>query len=248
MFLIIFLPVSAKCPNNESYRRFICARPRLKIKYFGSKDIILHRRELLSADAPFECLADEHIRSQFNDDLLQIMRDVKYRVISVVIDKLKHVEKYGLFRAQDPYALALEYLMQRYQYWLQEYQAKHPGCMGDILAEARGGREDTQTKATYSEIYHGKGYNPLRDANKCYSSSEIKLKPKKANIAGLQFVDMISHPARRYILMSNGLGGDFKRSSFEQKIVDVLVDRKFRRDSWSRIEGAGTVFFPKAEK
>ena len=217
----------------------------LKLRFFHDASVILHRREIISAEGVFECLSDPAVRDRFNRDVLDIIQTVRYRVISVVIDKYALVQRYGLVRAQDPYALALEYLMQRFQYWMQNYASNNRISypFGDILAEARGGGEDRLTKVAYQEIYAGRGYNQLMDADKYYTSSQIKLKPKKANIAGLQFVDLISHPARRYILTQHGLGDDFKKSSFEEEIVDILVHSKFRRKG-SSIVGQGTVFFP----
>ena len=189
----------------------------LKVRYFGSEDIILHRRELISAKPPFEILKDEQIREEFNHDFLQIVEKVQYRVTSVVIDKYLLVQRYGMLRAQDPYALALEYLMQRYYYWMRDYKALYGYCKGDILAEARGGGEDKLTREAYNEIYLGKGYNPLKNAPEVFSSSQIKLKSKSSNIAGLQFTDLLSHPARRYILSQNGLADNIKTSSYEKK-------------------------------
>jgi hypothetical protein len=220
----------------------------LKNNYFGDTSIILHRREIISGKPPFEMLLDEVKRENFNKDLLKIMDSLQYGVISVLVDKKALVDKYGLIKAQDPYALALEYLMQRYQYWMQDASRLEGHVVtGDILAEARGGREDRTTKETYRLIYCGKGYNRLLDADKYYSSKEIKLKKKKDNIAGLQFVDLISHPARRYILSKNGLANNLKQTSFEQSVVNILVKTKFRRKK-GIIEGAGTVFFPLVSK
>lgn len=216
----------------------------LKERFFGGSDIILHRRELVSAKPPFEALLNESTREQFNNDLLQIVTKVQYRVVSVVIDKYRLVQKHGIIRAQDPYALALEYLMQRYQYWLQDYQSLYGTSYGDILAEARGGGEDKITKTAYNEIYLGKGYNPLKNAADVFSSSQIKLKPKSSNIAGLQFADLLSHPARRYILSQNGLADNIKTGSYEQQIVDILVKSKFRRKN-GIINGAGVVLYPR---
>lgn len=216
----------------------------LKIKYFGTQDIILHRREIISAKPPFEALQDSGIRSNYNADILRIISETRYGVISVVIDKKALVDKYTLLRAQDPYALALEYLMQRYQYWMQDYCQRHGVVMGDIVAESRGGKEDRITKETYKLIYAGKGYIGLGNAAQYYSSQEIKLRKKKANIAGLQFVDLISHPARRYILSQNNLAHNLKSTSFEQKVVEILVKEKFRRHNGT-IDGYGAVFFPK---
>lgn len=217
---------------------------RLKTTYFGSTDVVLHRREIISAKPPFEVLKDDAIRQSYNADILRIITELRYGVISVVIDKKALVDKYTLLRAQDPYALALEYLMQRYQYWMQDYSYHYGAIMGDIIAESRGGREDRITKDTYRLIYEGKGYIGLKNASTYYSSKDIKLRKKKANIAGLQFVDLISHPARRYILSQNQLAHNIKPTSFEQTVVEILVAKKFRRHQ-GKIDGFGAVFFPK---
>ena len=216
----------------------------LKLKCFGSKEVVLHRRELVPAKPPFEALKDERVRNLFNAELLRIISELKYGVISIVIDKKALVDKYTILKAQNPYAVALEYLMQRYQYWIQDISGSKEIMFGDIMAEARGGREDRFTKEAYRLIYEGKGYIGLKNAEKFYSSKEIKLRKKKENIAGLQFVDLISHPARRYILSYNNLADDIKHTSFEQKIAEILVKEKFRRHKGT-IEGYGTVFFPK---
>ncbi len=184
----------------------------LKCKFLGTKDIVLHRREIISATAPFDSLKCPETRGLFNSDLLSIVDSAKYKVISIVIDKKALVDCYGLIRARDPYSLALEYLMQRYQYWMQDYSTKFGHVFGDILAESRGKTEDFITKETYTTIYNGQGYKPLADADKYYSSKEIKLKKKKCNIAGLQFVDLLSHPARRYILSMHNLAPNKKRA------------------------------------
>lgn len=213
----------------------------LKMKYFCSADVVLHRRELISGKEPFGALKSQDVRDSFNEDLLRIIRDIDYRVISIVIDKKAHVEKYSIFDAKDPYAIALEFLMERYQFWMQRFNKP---IMGDILAESRGGREDKITKEAYRYVYEGSGHRPLKNAKKYLSSKEIKLKRKTDNIAGLQFVDLLSHPSRRYILSQEELADNIKADSFEQRIVDILVRDKFcRRDNI--IEGIGTKFFPK---
>lgn len=217
---------------------------KLKMNIFGNSNIVLHRREIISGDPPFERLKDDSVREEYNRELLKVMANTKFGVISVLIDKKILVEQYGAY-ARDPYSLALEYLMQRYQYWIQEACKKRGPYLGDILAEARGKREDQTTKNTYRRIYAGKGYNSLQNANQYYSSDEIKLKKKKDNIAGLQFVDLISHPCRRYILSQKHLTAGTKQCSFEQKIVEILVRSKFRKNNQTgAINGYGTVYFP----
>ena len=216
----------------------------MKLRYIGSTDVILHRREIISAKPPFKALKDEIARDGFNTILLRIITELKYEVISILIDKKALVDKYTLLKAYDPYALALEFLMQRFQYRMQQYSKDYGQIYGDIIAESRGGREDRITKETYTLMYDGKGYNELVSADMFYSLREIKLKKKKDNIAGLQLVDLISHPSRRYILTQNNLAHDIKPTSFEQKVVEELVKSKFYRQN-GIIEGYGTVFFPK---
>lgn len=240
-----FLCLTGVVMRNETHDVLTQELNSLKSKYFGSTDIVLHRREIISAKPPFESLKDDAIRQAYNADILRIISDLRYGVISIVIDKKALIDKYTLLHAQDPYALALEYLMQRYQYWMQDYSQRHDLIMGDIVAESRGGREDKITRDTYRLIYDGKGYNGLIDASKYYSSKDIKLRKKKANIAGLQFVDLISHPARRYILSQNNLAHNIRPTSFEQTVVEILVAKKFRRHQ-GKIDGFGAVFFPKA--
>jgi len=239
-----FLCLTGIIMSLDEHHKLKTALDSLKLKYFNSADIVLHRREIIPAKPPFEVLLNQDIRTSFDNDFLKIVDETKYRVISVVIDKKSLVEKYGFLHARDPYALALEFLLQRYQYWLQECHSKWGHIFGDILVESRGGNEDRITKRTYIEIYNGRGYNPLKNANNFFSSKEIKLKPKSANIAGLQFVDLLSHPARRYILSKNNLAPDIKSSSYEQKIVDIFIKSKFRRDKNGKIDGTGTILFP----
>jgi len=213
----------------------------LKLNIFGTTDIVLHRREIIPGKPPFEVLKSESVRKRFDDCLLQIIIDINYRVFSIVIDKKALVEKYGLFDTRDPYVIALEFLMQRYQYWMQRFDIP---IMGDILAEARGGREDKITKEAYKYVYEGKGFVKLRNTKDYFSSKEIKLKKKKDNIAGLQLVEILTHPSRRYILIQNIPTHNIIPNSYEQKIVDVLVKYKFSRID-DKISGVGAVFFPK---
>ena len=220
----------------------------LKQKYFGREEIILHRREIISAVPPFEALKDGVMRSNYNEDMLRIIEEIPYGVVAVVIDKKSLVDQYTLQNAQDPYALAVEYLMQRYQFWMQDYKRIfRKNIKGDILAESRGGKEDRVTKETYGLVYRGEGHKELSSADKYYSSKNIKLRKKKANIAGLQFVDLISHPARRYILSQNHLAHNLRQTSFEQNVVDILVKKKFRRRN-NIIEGSGAILFPKLKQ
>lgn len=213
---------------------------RIKERFFGDVDIVLHRHEIVPGYHPFEALRDASVREDFNDALLHLMTVFRYRVISVVIDKKELVVRYTRERADDPYAMALEHLMCQYLRMMREFDLK-----GDILAESRGKREDRRTKEAYASAYAGRSRLPMDEAGRFFSSSEIKFQSKRANVAGLQFADLMSHPARRCILARHGLAGNISAASFEAKIADVLERSKFIRDkSTNEIDGVGATLLP----
>jgi len=64
-----------------------------KARYFASHPddpVIMHRKELVNKKPPFAELNDPVIERQFNHDLLTLLTDLDYTVITVVIDKLEH--------------------------------------------------------------------------------------------------------------------------------------------------------------
>ena len=82
----------------------------LKVKYFGShpdKPIILHRKEILYKKPPFSTLQNPETELRFNNELLDKLRAWNYFVITVIIDKREHSEKYSTWR-YDPYELKVK--------------------------------------------------------------------------------------------------------------------------------------------
>jgi hypothetical protein len=111
----------------------------IKAKYFDyhpDEPIVLHRKEIVNARSPFQNLKDPHIRSQFDAELLELLRSWRYVVISVCLDKKKHKETCTTWR-YDPYHYCLEMLLERYVLFLDRFNAR-----GDTMAESRGGKED----------------------------------------------------------------------------------------------------------
>ena len=90
-------------------------------------------------------------------------------------------------------------LLERYCGFLHFYNAK-----GDVLAESRGGIEDKQLKVAYKTIYEGgTQFREFTFFQNVLTTKEIKLKPKTANIAGLQISDLVAHPIKHEILIEN---------------------------------------------
>ena len=69
------------------------------------------------------------------------------------------------------------------------------------MAESRGGSEDRALAAEYRLAYSdGTQYMSSQTAQNALTSGEIKLKPKRQNIPGLQLADLLAHPVGRDVL------------------------------------------------
>lgn len=115
----------------------------LKRKYFGShpdEPIILYRKELVNKKQSFSVLNDPAVEGAFNAELIALLQNLEYVVITAVIDKLEHKQRYQVWQ-NDPYHYCLTVLVERYALWLR---AK--GAVGDVMAESRGKKEDQRLK------------------------------------------------------------------------------------------------------
>ena len=103
----------------------------LKLKYFDShpdEPIIFHRKEMVNAKYPFETLRDEGKRVRFDEELLLLLQEWKYIVITVCLDKKSHKNTYSVWR-YDPYHYCLALLLERYTFFLEQLQRKR-----DVMA------------------------------------------------------------------------------------------------------------------
>lgn len=204
--------------------------------YDPDDTVILHRKELINKKGHFSQLIDSVKEKSFNEGLLKVIEKSQYVVVSVVIDKTIHKKRYGEV-AFHPYHYCLVALMERYCGFLHFHNA-----IGDVLAESRGGQEDTQLKEAYRRAYES-GTN-LRDASffqGVLTSKEIKLKPKLANVAGLQLADLLAHPCKLDILLENKRIDKYY-GRFGKKIL-VIAQKKYNfRAVNGQVKGYGKVF------
>ena len=198
--------------------------------------IILHRKDLMNKNRPFHILRDPAKETQFNTALLQLLRDFRYVVITVVIDKRDHLDRYTVWH-YPPYHYCLEVLLERYILILQNRRAR-----GDVLAEVRGRRDDMRLKGSFERLYHNGGMNlDTTTFQKHLTSRHLKFKTKAKNIAGLQIADLIAHPSALYAR------SEYTDSpppvGFGARIVQILLDDKYHR--WrGRIHGSGIKWLP----
>lgn len=212
----------------------------LKRRYFGSHPddpVILHRKDLVNVRGPFVALRDPALQAAFDAELIQLLNDLEYVVITAAIDKYAHLTKYTAW-ADDPYHYCLEILMERYFLWLDGADLK-----GDVMAESRGRKDDMRLKAEYTRIYR----DGTRNINHAQfvarlTSSQLKVKPKTANVAGLQLADLIAHAS--FIYTKARHEGQQLPANFGGRVAQILEASKHRRSWNGRIPGYGTKWLP----
>jgi hypothetical protein len=200
--------------------------------------VIFHRKEMVNRRPPFHILRDAKIEKQFNQSLLDGMEHWEFQVITVALDKRAHRDQYATWRYH-PYHYCMAVMLERFILFL--HYGNH---RGDVMVESRGGKEDEKLKESYRRLYHdGTDNIPVERWQERLSSKELKVKPKSADIAGLQLADLIAHPSRREILLANKLITD-ERDTFGDRICAILQKEKYLRSPKGKISGYGTKLLP----
>lgn len=199
---------------------------RIKNEILGQhpdEPIIFHRKEMVSKKHPFEKLRNLAIEEEFNKVLLLKINDWDYTIISVLIDKKEHLESYKIWR-YDPYHYCLAVLLERFLFFLEDNSS-----IGDVMIESRGGKEDRRLKDSFSKLFcNGTDYIKPSKFQEFLTSKQLKVKPKSANISGLQLADLIAHPSRRHFLMK--LGDKDKKAVFGDRIIEIIKTKYYKKN------------------
>jgi hypothetical protein len=223
---------------------FVPALDALKATYFpdhsAANPVLLHRKDIMNRKGPFRVLHNEENRTKFSADLLEVLNKLPYRAITVTIDKRQHLERYTVWNF-DPYHYCMRCLVERYVRWLDD---RGPEFTGDVVAEARYKQVDKKLKASFARIYkEGTENVPARMAQQRLTSNDIKLYPKKDNVAGLQIADLIAHPSWR--AMRQDRDGVQRPNDFGTQVVGILEAAKYRRSHYNgRVAGWDIKWLP----
>jgi hypothetical protein len=216
---------------------FTPALDALKVRIFRTPKIVLHRTEIVYRRKPFDCLNDETLRSRFDNDILSLIQNTSYRVVTVVIDKMEHKRRYLVWQAY-PYHYCLTALLERYVLWLE---AAH-SC-GDVMAESRSKKDNKTLAQSYARLYQrGTDYVSAKMFQSRLTTKELKIRGKAANVAGLQLADLIANPCMRSMICEKE-----KRemtADFGARVVDIIKKHKYRRRYDGVISGLGTKWLP----
>jgi hypothetical protein len=212
----------------------------LKKRFFGShadEPVVLHRKELIQKKPPFEALRDPAVDREFAAELMTLLEEAEYVVITAAIDKLEHQQRYFAWR-YDPYHYCLHVVLERYIMWM-----RRRGFTGDVMAESRGKKEDTRLKKSFRGIWdQGTDRMEAKQFQEHLTSKELKVKPKANNIAGLQLADIIAYPAWKVALARGAT--EALPDNLTGRIGRLLLNAKFDRSQSGNVIGWGLKSLP----
>lgn len=229
--------VGTAIPLDHRHEAFLSTIERLKTTHFprhAEEPVILHREDIFRRSGPFSVLQDAAKRGAFYADLLRLLEDTPYVVFGIVIDKKTHASR-GYRKITDSYHYCTLALLERFCGRLRLRTNT-----GDVMAEQRGKREDMALKTEFRRIIEDHdGYLQRRDTE-CLTSKEIKIKPKSANVAGLQLADLIARVVQCDILHDRGLAPAPR--GFAAEMLETFKPKYNAQQKNGRITGYGQVF------
>jgi len=189
-------------------------------EYHVDDPLVFHRKDMVNRLGRFEILKRPEVEQAFNARLLERLRRWEYSVITVLMDKKEHAEKYKTWKF-DPYHYCLAVLLERYLFFLE-----HRNIAGDVMIESRGKRADQRLAVSFRKLMDvGSDFVEATRFQQRLTSKELKIRPKHFNIAGLQLADLLAHPSRRDILARFGLTpkGEVKARPVADQIMAILA-------------------------
>lgn len=189
---------------DEDYynKRVITEVDNFKIEIFDKREIILHSRLIRKKEKDFFCLRNQDLWNKFNSELANLFQNLNFSVISVVIRKKEHVQKYR--RPYSPYHYSLEIVIESFVkilYRLQRY--------GYIIAEARGKREDRELIEVFNNFVQN-GTRFIRAHDIKNKNLKLKFHKKSDHITGLELSDLCIGAITQAVLYDNYSRQDYK--------------------------------------
>ena len=196
-----------------------------KIKYFGTKNVILHSRDIRKCEGPFQILFDLEIKKHFYEEWNKIIGDANFIIIGAGIQKEEHIKRYGK-GAKDPYSISLTFIVERLIFCLDKY------AVVEIKVEKRGKREDETLLSHYNSVYDRGTYYVSRER----MQERIKsfwFFGKSDNLVGLQIADLCAYPLARHLIRPD-----------EPYIPFKVLENKIYCDGNHNYKGYGLKLFP----
>lgn len=213
---------------------------RLKFKYWGSDNIVLHERDLRKSErisdpsvkSKYQSLKGER-RQAFMDDLSNLMSEAKFRCFCVIIDKPKVPEWH---KSYDPYHISLSRGFRQIECYLKAHDPDELSNELHIVFEKRGHDDDAALSKAYKQVsVQGSLLGPSQSYD--FSTFRLELMDKKSNSTGLQIADLTARPIGNHYLQQSG-----QKSSTDQRAMEVLLKKLTFCSGETCIDGKYDVF------
>lgn len=221
-------------PMDHRHEAFVADFNELRLKHFpdATQPVGLHRVDICNRTGAFGVLADETRRRAFDAHLLKLLEASHYLAFGVTIDKAAHASAKHR-RVSDSYHYCMLATLERFCGRLA-----YRNNVGDVMVEQRGKKEDQALKAEFRRLVERReGF--LRDSASRLTSNEIKLKPKSADVPGLQLADLVAREIQRDTLHRHGRGDEPR--GFGAEVIQVLQRKYNKHEVTGKIDGYGRV-------
>jgi hypothetical protein len=225
--------VLAFCIFHKRYysETIVPALEKFKFNHFGHDQVVLHENEIRRETGAFNIFSDRYERTEFLNELTNIIDKSNFILISCTIDKVSLRRQ--LDTDANPYHIALGLCMESLYAFLQE-KNQHTKPT-HIVVECRGKKEDRDLELEFRRICDGNNrLNHILPFDLIFSD-------KRAMSSGLQLADLVARP----------IGMHVSRPDQENRAFEVLK-RKFycaggRENLGVDYEGVGMHIYPRPE-
>lgn len=194
-----------------------------KFAHFGHDQVIFHETDIRKDRGDFTALKTKELKTQFLDQLTNIIQEIPFTLVSTVILKEPYRQRYQ--EPVNPYHVALGYGLERVFYFLRE-QRQHR-LTTHVIVEKRGKVEDDELELEFRRICAGNNYERVQ------LPFELIFADKKSNSTGLQLADLMARP----------IGLNVLRPQQANRAFDVL-EEKFYSNHAGSYRGRGLKCFP----
>ncbi len=193
VFALVFVLI-----KKEDYvQTVVPAFQRLKCKYWGHDQIILHENDIRKEKGYFGLLrTNADLRKNFYNDLASMLEVMPFEYCASIIDKEKLKKRYP--DPFSPYEISLLFCMERvFDMLLSRHQG---GKRIHLIIEGRGVKEDRDLELEFHRIINNQSSWGCFDYDFQRFSFEMVFTDKRSNSSGLQLADLLARPTALHFL------------------------------------------------
>ena len=228
--------VLAFCIFHKRYysETIVPALEKFKFNHFGHDQIVLHENEIRKEKGSFNIFRNREEKSQFIEELTDIIEKSNFILISCTIDKRALSSR--IDPHANPYHIALGFCMEALYAFLEE--KNQLGQLTHVVVECRGKKEDRDLELEFRRVCDGNNRLSLP------LPFGVIFSDKKAMSSGLQLADLVARP----------IGMSFLRPTQANRAFEVLKKKFYcdggRKNAGKGFEGVGMNIYPlpKSEK